>query len=552
MNRGSKKGVLAALGAPVALTLTLGALPAYAGGGTTDEAEPKTTSTEKKDKRYDDEKDKSTKSDARAKADARANAKADAKTDEDTKVESDGETSGTGDVRAKAKAKADARAEADAGAKAKAKADARAEADVRAKAGAKSDGRANGQQGRSDEEGRSEGKGNGSSDIAVRGNSASTITLEGCYLSSSKDISYIDFQGEGAAAGKDETIGTTDFDLTTVADIDSITSVEVKAGTTVKTFVIDCAADGTAPGDDNGDSDKGDSGKGDSDKGDSDKGDSDKGHSDKGHSDKGHSDKGDSESGTPGNSAATITLEGCYLTSSKDISYIDFIGDGTAAGKDETIGTTDFDLTSVAGIDDITSVEVKAGTTVESFAIDCAADGTAPGDHPDEGESGKDEDHSDEGESGKDEDHSDEGGSGKDEDHSDEGGSGKDKDGDKDGDKDDVDVDAGAGGDTGTGNGGTDTETGVKTDADVVAGAEGSAGADAKAGVTTQGGAVLGAEQQQTAPTAPSTAYQPTGTVLPQTGSEESTKMLALGGLGMILAGAATMLGRRRFGFGKS
>ncbi|HSJ21569.1 MAG TPA: LPXTG cell wall anchor domain-containing protein [Nocardioidaceae bacterium] len=500
MNRGSKKGVLAALGAPVALTLTLGALPAYAGGDTSDDAEPKTTSTEKKDERYDDEKnDKSSKDDARAeaKADARAEAKADAraeakgKASTDTKAESDG----------KAKTGSDARTKAESGEKADARTGAHA---------------------RGDRDGRSNDS-DGSSNKGMRGKSAATITLDGCYLSSTKDISYIDFHGEGAAAGKDENIGRTGFDLTAVAGIDSITSVEVKSGTTVKTFTIDCAADGMTPGDDK-----------DSDKGDSDKGDSDKGRPGNGGHDK----------GTRGNSAATITLDGCYLSSTKDISYIDFHGEGAAAGKDENIGKTGFDLTSVAGIDTITSVEVKSGTTVKTFPIDCAADATAPGD--DKGDSDKGD--SDKGDSDKGD--SDKGDSGKGD--SDKGDSGK----------GDSDADAGAGGDTGTGNGGqhgTDTEAGVKTGDDVVAGAEGSTGAGVKADVTAQGGAVLGAEQQQTAtaPTAPSTAYQqtgaqPTGMVLPQTGSEESTKLLTLGGLGMILAGAATMLGRRRFGLGRS
>jgi LPXTG-motif cell wall-anchored protein len=37
--------------------------------------------------------------------------------------------------------------------------------------------------------------------------------------------------------------------------------------------------------------------------------------------------------------------------------------------------------------------------------------------------------------------------------------------------------------------------------------------------------------------------------VLPQTGAED-TKLLALGGLGLVLAGAGLILGRRKFGLG--
>ncbi|NKX56319.1 hypothetical protein, partial [Arthrobacter mobilis] len=78
------------------------------------------------------------------------------------------------------------------------------------------------------------------------------------------------------------------------------------------------------------------------------------------------------ESPGDGGSTAVITLSGCVLSSTKDISNIGYYSGGSFVAKDESMNTRSYDLSTVAGIENIDTVTVKAGTTVETFTIDCA------------------------------------------------------------------------------------------------------------------------------------------------------------------------------------
>lgn len=186
----------------------------------------------------------------------------------------------------------------------------------------------------------------GTAALAVSGDkstdsSAATITLSGCIIDSSKEISNIEYFADGAPVTKDETFNTSSFDLTTVEGIQNIDTVAVKAGTTVETFTISCAPapapdDGTVPED----------------------------------------------GGIEGDSAV-ITLSGCVLNSTKDISNIGYYSGGTLVAKDESINTRSYDLTTVTGIEDIDTVAVKSSTTIETFTISCA-----PATSPDGGTGG--------------------------------------------------------------------------------------------------------------------------------------------------------------------
>lgn len=81
---------------------------------------------------------------------------------------------------------------------------------------------------------------------------------------------------------------------------------------------------------------------------------------------------GSSGTGSPGNSAAEIRLEDCLLESSKDIAYIAYIDDGDEVKK-ENINQPTFDLSTVDGIDEIDTIRVKSGQTVETFDNACTS-----------------------------------------------------------------------------------------------------------------------------------------------------------------------------------
>jgi hypothetical protein len=184
--------------------------------------------------------------------------------------------------------------------------------------------------------------------------STADITLSGCLVESSKDISYVQYLAEDGSTTKDEDVDSETLDLTTVEGIGDVEEVEVKAGTTVETFGIACSTD-------DGDDEASGSGEQDGDTTDTD-GDTDTG---------GDTDAGDETE------AATITLNGCMVESSKDISNIEFFA-GDTSWKDESINTQSFDLNTVDGIEDVETIEVKSSTTVESFSVSCgeSEDGT--------------------------------------------------------------------------------------------------------------------------------------------------------------------------------
>jgi hypothetical protein len=173
------------------------------------------------------------------------------------------------------------------------------------------------------------------------GKSSADIGVEDCVVESSKDISYIQFLTSDSS-WKDESLNNETFDLTTVEGIEDVESIKVKAGTTVETFAVACAADdGTAggTGDQEGDTEAGD----------------------------------DTETGDA-NEGAVITLSGCTVESTKDISYIQFFT-SDSSWKDESVNSQTFDLTTVEGIEDVESIEVKSSTTVEQFSISCGDTG---------------------------------------------------------------------------------------------------------------------------------------------------------------------------------
>lgn len=179
--------------------------------------------------------------------------------------------------------------------------------------------------------------GNGDEDGAGDDDSSAAITLSECVLSSTKEISNIEYYSGGSLVAKDESLSTLTYDLTTVEGIENIDTIRVKAGTTVETFSIDCPV--TEPDDGTGDDGTGDDGAGDD------------------------------------NGNAVITLSGCILNATKDISNIEYFAGGSSVAKDESMNTRTYDLTTVAGIEDIDTITVKAGETIETFPIDCSTNG---------------------------------------------------------------------------------------------------------------------------------------------------------------------------------
>ena len=82
---------------------------------------------------------------------------------------------------------------------------------------------------------------------------------------------------------------------------------------------------------------------------------------------------------------AEITLADCVVESSKDISYVAYEQDGSEVDRNESIDAESFDLSEVDGIEDITSVTVKAGQTVTTLAVDCPVeDDDTTDDHGDD------------------------------------------------------------------------------------------------------------------------------------------------------------------------
>lgn len=190
-------------------------------------------------------------------------------------------------------------------------------------------------------------------------NSTATITLTDCLVESTKDISYIEYFADGASLTKDEDIDAQTFDLSTVEGIDALDAIAVKAGTTVESFEdLTCGSTEEAPNEGTG----GTEGDVDEDTGDSDDGTDET---------DGGSDDGTDET----DGKAVISLAGCEVQSTKDISYIAYFTD-SGSWKDESMNSETYDLETVENIEDVESIEVKSSTTVESFAIDCGDDTT--------------------------------------------------------------------------------------------------------------------------------------------------------------------------------
>lgn len=257
-------------------------------------------------------------------------------------------------------------------------------------------------------------------------------------------------------------------------------------------------------------------------------------------------------------SEAVITIDGCNVTSDKDISHVAYFLDGELVGKKENVNSTTFTLNASLEFD---SVVVKSGTTETGQATTCSTvtdqSEPEPTQKP-EPTQAPDENESDENELG-----------------------GTETPGEtetleenetpeKIETESETDVDAGVDAEVGgeddegseeekpavttEGGNGTTTQGGN----DDVAGAEANAGADVRGNAsvevrgnattsTPQGDAdvVLGAEGG-------TQAYQPTTAdgstqYLPNTGAEENAALIA-GGAGVAGFGAWMMLKRRRFG----
>jgi len=216
--------------------------------------------------------------------------------------------------------------------------------------------------------------------------SEAEISVVDCVVESTKDISYVAFLDSGEELDKFNVNAPT-YDLISYGDIDSVDSVRVKSGQTVESFGVDCG-DTTQPDEeptDKPDEDDDDTNTDDDDTtGDDD--DDTTGDDDETQPDevKSHNDKANT------NSQSTITLSGCTVNSSKDISYIAFLSDGEQVDKIEGVDSRSYNLDGYSGIDDIDAIRVKAGTTVASFGVDC---GTATNDdEPVNDDDTKDED----------------------------------------------------------------------------------------------------------------------------------------------------------------
>lgn len=215
-------------------------------------------------------------------------------------------------------------------------------------------------------------------DGAAPARSSADITLADCLLESSKEISYVEYLDDGTTVAKDESVESETLDLTSVEGIEDVDAVAVKAGTTVESFSVACTGeteetpeepeDGAEDGEDKDDV-----------------------------ADGGTKTPGPEEGRANPRSTATITLAGCTLESSKDISYVAYLADGSMVTKDESMNSETFDLTTVEDVAEYDAVQVKSGTTVESFAIACGDEETAP---VEGGTTEPDAGHEDESESG--------------------------------------------------------------------------------------------------------------------------------------------------------
>lgn len=199
------------------------------------------------------------------------------------------------------------------------------------------------------------------------------ISLVDCMVESSKDISYVAFLDSGEELDKFNVNAPT-YDLTSYDSIDDVDSVRVKSGQTVESFgVSDCADDTTGTDGDPADDSDGTTGD-DSDDTTDDDADDTTGDQDGDVTEpdnvESHNDRANA------NSQATITMSGCVVDSSKDISYVAFFTDGEQVDKIEDIDTTSYDLTSHEGIDEVDSIRVKAGTTIATFSVSCGTAGT--------------------------------------------------------------------------------------------------------------------------------------------------------------------------------
>ena len=264
-----------------------------------------------------------------------------------------------------------------------------------------------------------------STDSGDTSNSEAEISVVDCVVESSKDISYVAFLDSGDELDKFNVNAPT-YDLTGYGDVDSVDSVRVKSGQTVESFGVDCGEtaktdddttddhDGDTTGDDDTTGDHDDDETTGDDDDDATQPDEVKGHNDKANR----------------NSQATITLSGCTLNSSKDISYIAFLADGSQVDKIEDVDDTSYDLGSYDGIEDVDQVRVKAGTTVATFGVNCG-DATTDGDTHDDA---KDDDDTKTDDHATDDDH--------DDDAKDDGDSTHDDDVAKDDDSDDWDDDS--------------------------------------------------------------------------------------------------------------
>jgi uncharacterized repeat protein (TIGR01451 family) len=75
------------------------------------------------------------------------------------------------------------------------------------------------------------------------------ISVTDCVVSSSKQISNIEFFTGTSSLAKDESSNSTTFDLTTFSDIEKVKRIMVKSGTTSKEFDVDCGATDSTSGD---------------------------------------------------------------------------------------------------------------------------------------------------------------------------------------------------------------------------------------------------------------------------------------------------------------
>jgi hypothetical protein len=99
------------------------------------------------------------------------------------------------------------------------------------------------------------------------------------------------------------------------------------------------------------------------------------------------------------NSQSVITLSGCTVNSSKDISSVTLLDDGSQLDKDDSVDSRTYDLNSFGDIDEVDAIRVKAGTTIATFSVNCGTDDdtTTDGDDADHHGDDDDADHDDDG-----------------------------------------------------------------------------------------------------------------------------------------------------------